>query len=393
MIRCTDITEQQRMQEELQRAQRLESLSQFAAGIAHDLNNLLTMIFAHLNLNEGQPATIVEPKERTALVNAFERARDLSRRLLSFGKGTTAPRLVVSVKAAVEESCNLSLAGSATELRLELSESLYNVQANPTELSEVFCNIILNARQVMRDAGTLLVSAANHEVGRDPKIELRPGQYVLIEFRDNGPGITAAMQQRIFEPFFTSRRGGSGLGLAMSRAIVNSYGGKITVESSEGLGAAFQVWLPAADEPLADETPVPEPDTDRGTARILVLDDEELICRLAARHLERLGYQVSTANTGEEIIAQYKKARQEGRPFDLYILDLSIQNGMGGAATLAALRDLDADVVALACTGRADEGAIAEVKAQGFVGLLGKPFWVHELASMVKAAMATRRAT
>jgi PAS domain S-box-containing protein len=391
MIRCTDITEQERMREQLQRAQRMESLSQFAAGIAHDLNNLLTMIFANLNLSDEAPASNSAPLDRAALVSAFERAREMSRRLLAFGKGTTAPRQVVSVRTTVEESCRLSLVGSKTELRLDFVEPLYNVSANATELSEVFCNIAINARQVMGDSGMLQVTANNRWHEGNASGELCNGQYVVVEFRDNGPGIDVAMQQRIFEPFFTSRRDGSGLGLAMCRAIINSYGGKISLSSSSGAGATFEVWLPATEQPVTNQALPVKLVPEKGSGRVLVLDDEELICRLAARHLERLGYEVTTATTGEAVIALYEKARAEGRAFDLFILDLGIHQGMGGVATLAALRAMDADIVALACTGEADETAAAEVKAQGFVGLLGKPFWGHELASMVKATMATRR--
>jgi CheY-like chemotaxis protein len=323
------------------------------------------------------------------MLGAFDRARDMTRRLLNFGKGASAPRQIVSVKAIIEESCNLSLRGSNTEFSLCFSEPLLSVHANATELSEVFCNIVLNARQAMKDAGRLCVTATNRTVAEANEEQLQPGEYVLVEIQDSGPGIDAAVQQRIFEPFFTSKRDGSGLGLAMSRAIVGGYGGHVAVVSSLGEGATFRVWLPATGRATARQAPESIRGTGHGSGRILVLDDDEVICRIAALQLAKQGYEVETSTDGEQAIELYRRSRANGQPFDLLILDLTVRHGMGGVETLTKLRQEDPAVVALACSGLTDEAALAEVKACGFAGLLAKPFLAHELASMVRAAMAT----
>jgi len=390
MVVCSDITEQERMRQELQRAQRMESLSQFAAGIAHDFNNLLTAIFAVLDLSNPASAEVLDPTLRASIIGAFQRAREMTRRLLNFGKGTAAPRRVVPIRPIVEESCRLSLAGSSTRLDIECREPLCEVHANATELGEVFGNIALNARQAMQDSGELRVSITNQTVGDADATSLGPGEYVSIEFKDSGPGIDAATQQRIFEPFFTSKPEGSGLGLAMSRAIVNSYGGQIELSSSLGTGTTFRVWLPATAQltKVASATPVPLPD--RVAGRILVLDDDETIGRIMSCQLQKQGYEVQVATDGARAIELHRQARTDGQAFDLLIFDLTVSNGLGGAAALAVLRGESPGIVALACSGRADEATAAEVKAQGFVGLLAKPFLAHELASLVSAVIARR---
>ena len=378
------------MRKELQRAQRLDSLSHFAAGIAHDFNNLLTAIFAGLNLAEPQLNSRGEASDQQAFIaSAFQRAKDLTQRLLSFGKGGNLPRQTLNVRALIKESCQLALTGSSTRVQLELPETLWNVHANATELSQVFCNIIINARQAMQDAGALRITAANCSIEATDGTGLNPVNYVTLQFCDSGPGMDAPLLERIFEPFFTSKPQGTGLGLAMSHSIVSSLGGRITAHSSPGVGATFQIWLPASSERLESLIPPATPNADIGSGSILVLDDDEQVCWITSRLLQKQGYRVVTATRGEQAIELYRDALSEKKLFDLIILDLTVRDGLGGEATLEQLRKMDPQVVALACSGYTDEATLLRVTQLGFVGMLRKPYLAHELYSIVKATMAS----
>jgi CheY-like chemotaxis protein len=389
MLSCLDITEQERMRRDLQRTQRLEALSQFAAGIAHDFNNLLTGLFGSLDLEEPQD-TASEPAElrRAMVLRSFERARDLAQRLLRFGKGSSLQRHTINVADILKESCTLSLSGSATNCQCPVGDQLWHVRASASELSQVFNNIILNARQAMQDFGMLTILAHNRTVGQDDVGGLTPGDYVVIQFHDTGPGIAGAALEQIFDPYFTTKPGGSGLGLATSHAIIKEYGGRITAGASPGGGAMFEVWLPAVRDVEASVFPDAGPDASRGSGRVLLMDDDEIIRISSARVLERRGFEVTSAAAGEQALELYGKAMADGRPYDLVILDLTVPGGMGGEAVLAELRKTDPDVAALASSGYSDDATASRVLAAGFVGLLGKPYLAHELCSTVKAAMS-----
>ena len=389
MITSSDITEQEQMRLELQRSQRLESLSQFAAGIAHDFNNLLTVIFSGLNLAALEGSQSGSKPPQSYVLNAFTRAKDLTFRLMRFGKGGNLQRRLIHLNSLIEESCAFALSGSGIGLSLEVSPSLWSVHANATELSQVFCNIIINARQAMADSGTLQISAENFRMAGSDASGLAPGDYVRLRFSDSGPGIDPHLLSRIFEPYFTSKAQGSGLGLAMSHAIVTNHGGRLTARSSDGAGASFEIVLPASDKPVLDSIAPPAPHLNRGSGTILWMDDNEQLCRLTALLLLKQGYSVTSAHRGEQAIELYRTAKSS-RPFDLVVLDLTVQGGMGGFDTLARLRELDAQVVALACSGYTDEETSLRVTQAGFHGLLGKPFLAHELYSAVQTAIAAR---
>ena len=390
MIVCSDITEQERMRRELQRMQRMEALSQFAAGIAHDFNNLLTAIFASLDITDApEPRAPIARDNQAIILSAFECAKDLTRRLLNFGKGGAMPKRAVGVRSIIEECCTLALSGSLTQWQLDVPEGLTPVHASGTELSQVLCNIIINARQAMQDAGKLQINARDCTVSATDNTQLAPGDYVRIELRDFGRGMNDAVLARIFEPFFTTKSEGTGLGLAMCHAIISEHGGRISVNSSPGAGATFTIWLPASSDGVASvrkTLPASKP----GTGRILVLDDNDQVREITSRLLQKQGYQVTAVDTGERAIEEFEGARGKGQPIDLLILDLNIRGGLGGEQTLARLRLTHPEVVALACTGSTDTFTTERLKAAGFVGVLGKPFFAHELYSTVQAAIDAR---
>lgn len=383
MIKCFDITEQERMRLDLQRTQRLESLNQFAAGIAHDLNNLLTIVYSGLGLAELETRDLAPHTPGAYALKAFTRARDLSQRLLNFGKAGTPQRRVVALEPIIRDSYQLALSGSGTRLQLDISPSLLNVHANPTELSQVFCNLIINARQAMGDTGTLKIVAENGSIQatQDPVVKIR--------FIDDGPGIAPEVIHRVFEPYFTSKADGSGLGLAMCRAIVTHHHGQISVQSTQGAGATFEITLPASSQ-LAETTPHYDTRSAMGSGRVLWMDDNEQLCRLTAALLTKQGYQVEVAGTGDEAISKYEDAVANATPFDLIVLDLTVQGGRGGFETLLELRERYPEVKALACSGYSDEETLVKVKEAGFRGLIAKPFLAHELYGALQDAMSAQ---
>ena len=390
MLTCNDITEQEHMRVDLQQAQRLESLTQFAAGIAHDFNNLLTVIFNGMNLGQLESARGAPEHPQAYVLNAFTRAKDLTQRLLNFGRGGNMQRRTMSLRPIIEESCQLALSGSGTTLTLEVNPSLWKVHANATELSQVFCNIIINARQAMNGSGTLHISASNCTIEAGDHVNLEPGNYVRVRFGDDGPGITPEVMARIFEPYFTSKAEGTGLGLAMSQAIITGHSGRIVADSLPGRGATFDVLLPASHHDLESMVPPSNKPSKTGSGSILWMDDDEQVARLSGMMLRRSGYDVTTASTGEDAIEVYREARTTDRPFDLVVLDLTVKGGLGGLETLPRLRQVDPNVVALACSGYSDEATLSEVVQAGFRGLITKPYLPHELYSMIQAAIPTR---
>jgi two-component system, cell cycle sensor histidine kinase and response regulator CckA len=389
-----DVTEQKRMREELQRSHRMESLSLFAAGIAHDFNNLLTGLFVGLELiRDDLPPQGIAREQYGVIMSVFTRARDLTQRLLAFSKGGVPVQKKLAVADVVRESCALSLSGTRIHHELTVDKDAWLVMADASQLSQVFTNIIINARQAMGDQGRLDIAVGNRSLAEGGVEALPAGEYVSIQFTDNGPGIPETAVDRIFDPFFTTKKEGSGLGLATSYAIVKNHGGCIVASSRPQGGASFTVWLPACGERRQESHEEAAPPATGGDGRILLMDDEEAILKLARQILARAGYEVAIAATGEDALALHRKAVAAHKPFDLVILDLTIRGGMGGMETLAALQEITPRLPAIASSGYTDGDVIDKVKENGFLGLLPKPYRAHELLSTVKATMGREKAS
>ncbi len=387
MLWCTDVTDHRRLQEAVQRSARLESLSVFAGGIAHDFNNLLTCIFGSMEAAYDANSTAESRAAQYPVVrSAFEKARDLSRRLMAFAQGSPHQRRLLDIRHLVDECCALALSGSSVQCTLESEPSPWLVEGDSTQLSQVLDNILINARQAMSDRGAVRVSIRNiTDPGR--KAPLPPGDYVRIRVEDEGPGIPQDILPKVCDPFFTTKASGTGLGLASSYAIVRDHGGHLGISSTVGMGAIVDVWLVATRAEGAERARKTAPARPHGSGRILVMDDDELIRNLARRLLGEAGYDVSVAADGEAAVEAYQQALAQDRPFGLVMLDLTVRSGLAGQETLARLRAVDAHVVALACSARSDEATVGHALDAGFVGVLPKPYMSHELFSMVKGAL------
>lgn len=386
MLSCANVTEERRLRQELSRAQRLEALGLFAAGIAHDFNNLLMAIFSGLELDVSVAESGEEREENRAMaLAAFHRARDLTRRLLTFSRHSAADKRSLDLRQLLDESIVLSLSGSGIRCEKRYCEGPAMATVDSGQMAQVFSNLLVNARQAMNDKGTLVVAISPTETAlRSDDI---PAQGIRISITDSGPGIPPDILPDIFEPYFTTKAEGTGLGLATSHAIVQEHGGSISVRSKLGAGTTFEVRIPAVTFPAPASGLKITGSLKAYAGHILVMDDQVAIQSLLQRGLEKVGYSVVVVGNGEQALLEFKGARAEGLAFDLFLLDLTIQGGMGAVETLAELRALDPDVLALATTGYADQRALDSLQKQGFSRVIAKPFLLHELYATIKAVL------
>jgi signal transduction histidine kinase/CheY-like chemotaxis protein len=380
-----EIEQREHIEEELLRARKLESLGVLAGGIAHDFNNFLTIIEGNIEVATTQlspGAPVREILEQTA--TACQRAASLSSQLLTFAKGGAPIRRVVSVATLISDAVRLTLAGAAVSIAVHIADDLWSAEVDAGQVGQVFHNILLNAKQATLEGGSIEVRAENVTVHDDKRH--RPRAHVRISIRDSGCGITPDILPLIFDPYFTTKQSGSGLGLATAYAIVSKHGGRLSVESKYGEGTVFVVDLPAS-----HSTPAPEPpDAARlrsGTGRLLVMDDEENIRALLSQVLTRLGYEVLSASHGAEAIQLYKAATAAGRGFDAVLLDLTVAGGMGGVETAKKLKELDPSAKLIASSGYSDAPVMSSFREYGFDDTILKPWTVAQLSEVFRAVL------
>ena len=382
-----DVTEKQFLEEERYKAEKLESLSVAAGGIAHDFNNLLTAVIGNLSLS------LMGDEENTrdrieASKNAATRAQDLARQLLTFAKGGAPVKRVSSLRHIVLDTIDFSLSGTNIRPSIILPEDLWPGDVDAGQISQVIHNLVINALQAMESGGALYVRGENLILDSEtapPTLE--PGRYVRLTIRDEGPGIPEEILKKIFDPYFTTKPKGSGLGLATSYSIVKNHEGYICAESRPGKGATFHIYLPASENEI-------EPEAERVTTRveqhgkILVLDDEEVICELITYTLSALGYEVVASRDGKTTLRLYKEAMEAGEPFKLVIMDLTVPGGMGGRETMRELKKLDPKAKALVSSGYTMDPTMCNFKEYGFCGSIEKPFDLVQLEQAVQKALS-----
>ena len=370
--------------EELIKINRWESLGVIAGGIAHDFNNLLATILGGIShAKDNNDRSYLADSERACLA-----AKSLTKQLLAAAKGGgPATSQVLSPAELLEEAVRLARAGSSADIALHSSETVAPIRVNRAQMMQVFQNLIINALQaVPAQSGKISLAADNIRVNEGAMPPLSAGNYVVIEFKDNGSGIPYENLDKIFEPFFTTKSQGTGLGLSTVRNLVRKHGGLITVSSTVGEGTVFRILLPQANQPAEVEmrrTPILR----TGTGRVLLMDDDPDISRLAAGMLASLDYKYDVARNGEEAITLYRRYVNVGRPYDLVILDLTVIGGMGGEEAFRQLREIDKDVRAIVCSGYDSEEMARQYMDMGFVGYLAKPFRLGDLARAIKAVL------
>lgn len=379
-----EIAQREQAEEELLRARKLESLGVLAGGIAHDFNNFLTVVQGNLEvakaqMNADQPAQ--EFLDQAA--SACQRAKLLSSQLLTFAKGGAPVRRVVSIAQLITDAVHLARTGSPVGIGVKIAEDLWPAEVDPGQIGQVLHNILLNARQAMPDGGTIEVRAEN--VAFADSLD-DAGPRVRISIRDSGRGMAADVLRRIFDPYFTTKPGGNGLGLATAYAIVGKHGGHISVESTPDVGTAFTVDLPASLETPLPPPPVTVP-VPTGTERLLVMDDDEALRILFEAVLSKLGYDVQTARDGAEAIAVCETAKAAGKGFGAVVLDLTVTGGMGGLEAAGRLKQLDPSLKLIVSSGYSEAPVMSHFGEYGFDAVIVKPWTVKEMSEVLRSVL------
>ncbi len=388
-----EITERKEHEKELLKIEKLESLGVLAGGIAHDFNNILTGItgnisFAQMFLDADHEAY----KPLAEAEKASLRAGELARQLLTFARGGEPVKKVVSLRHLVNEAVSLVLRGSNVKGTIEIPDSIHAIEADEGQMNQVFHNIIINARQAMPEGGTLTVTARNETLDAENTMALPAGGYVTISFADQGSGISDDDLKRIFDPYFTTKLSGKGLGLASVHSIVKRHGGHIGVNSVTGKGSTFTIHLPSMGETYSKhQTDSVTPSICIHTGgSILIMDDEEVVRDIAAKILEYLGYQVTTCVNGEDAIELYKVAGESGAPFSAVIMDLTIPGGMGGKDAARQILAIDPKACLIVSSGYSDDPVMSDYSIYGFNGAIAKPYKITELGQMLSSMLSKR---
>jgi PAS domain S-box-containing protein len=389
-----DITDALRIQEERAKASKLASLGLLAGGMAHDFNNILMSVMGNVSMAR---ATMAPPPSSTDWLAEAEqacvRARQLTWQLLTFSKGGVPTRKTVAIPQILHESVGLALRGSGVTCTFDMAPDLWTVDADAGQLAQVFSNVMLNARQAMRHSGVITVRAENVcEVDRrwENALRVEPGRYVRVSIVDKGVGIPKEHLSRIFDPYFSTKQGGSGLGLATTHSIVKNHGGFLAVDSQAGSGTTIHVNFPAAGSREATEQidPAAALSVD-GKHRVLVMDDEAPVRTLTMNMLDFLGYDAEVAHTGSAAVERFKRALTSNHPFDVVMLDLVVPGDIGGTEAMDQLGALDPAVKAILMSGCGQDPVVRSFQSHGFQAVITKPFTLRELNAALHSVIGS----
>lgn len=390
-----DITHQKKMEGELQKSQKLESIGTLAGGIAHDFNNLLLGILGNIELSKLQATP--ENKLYKNLIsaeNACGRAKQLTQQFITFSKGGAPAKKIGSVEKMIQDSVNLALAGSNLKNELSVSEDLWSVEFDEDQMKQAVNELLSNANEAMPEGGTVYISVKNVNINENscrvgmPVVE---GRYVQLVIRDNGTGIHKNDLAKIFDPYFSTKpRGtqkGMGLGLTTTYSIIKSHGGYIDIKSKPGLGTTVKVYLPVADPKKGPEI-LPDVEPILGPATILFMDDDEMVKEIAGQILSLSGHDVIFAKDGLEAVDLYQQAMESEHPFDAVVLDLTVRGGMGGKEAMKRLMEIDPQVKAIVSSGYSDDPVVTDFRKYGFSSVAIKPYNVEILNKAIHDVLA-----
>ncbi len=384
--------EKQKLAGEILRASKLQSVGALAGGIAHDFNNMLTAVLGNLSLALQHPALPAEllPRLEEAIGGAV-RAQEVTRHLLTFSEGGAPIKQTLRVRPLIEETSTLVIAGSNVQCRFRLPDDLWDTEADPSQLKQVISSIVLNAVEAMPGGGSTCISAANL-VQPPADTPLPAGEYIAVTIKDEGTGIAPGDLQRIYDPFFTTKRQSRGLGLAAAYSIIQRHGGHISIDSEPDQGTTARIYLRASRphveaaapaSPVAPGEPV-EPAAPAKQRRVLMMDDDAAIRMLAEVIFAQMNFDVETAPDGETALAAHAAAAAGGKPFDLVIMDLTIPGGMGGKEAIALLRKKDTSVCTIVSSGYSNDPVMSQHLEHGFNAVLPKPYTVSDLTALLR---------
>ena len=384
-----DISQQIKTEQELLKSRKLESIGVLAGGIAHDFNNILAIILGNIDLillDNSLPESA-----RTRLSNmqkASLRAQGLTQQLLTFSKGGAPIRAVSSLENLIKDSADFVLHGRNVASRFDISQELWAAAVDKGQISQVIQNIVINGCEAMADGGTIVIAARNVTGGEELNAQLSPGQkYVALSIADSGKGISQENIDKIFDPYFSTKTEGNGLGLAICHSIISKHEGQISVESHAETGTVFTIYLPASDTLPTAEAQAKDIVPGTMNATILIMDDEEAIRDLGKMMLEEMGYATLAAADGVEALELYKKHKEQNTPIDLVIMDLTIPGGMGGKDAVQKLLNYDRDAKAIVCSGYSNDPIMADPASYGFQAAISKPYKYATLAAVIRKSL------
>lgn len=384
-----DVSQERRFLEELEKVKKLESVGVLAGGIAHDFNNILTGITGNLSLATLQlePGHSAGKFVQTAEKATF-RASLLTKQLLTFAKGGEPIKESSSIYEIIQDSCEFSLVGSAVDCKIKCTKELWNSDIDKGQISQVMQNLIINSSQAMPGGGSINVLCENypHNAAENRELPLPAGDYIRVRVKDNGAGIPTTALKNIFDPYFTTKQEGRGLGLAVCYAIIKKHQGLISCHSELGHGTTFTIYLPASDKAaVKQETSQVSPS---GKGRILLMDDDETIRDVAEHMLAALGYSVDSACDGEETLSKYKEAMEKQESFLVVIMDLTIPGGMGGAEAAQKLIKIDPQAKIIVASGYSNDPIMANYQDYDFCSAIAKPFDIHNMGRTIAAVLS-----
>ncbi|MBU0961204.1 MAG: response regulator, partial [Proteobacteria bacterium] len=389
-----DVTHEKKIEEELLKIRKLESIGVLAGGIAHDFNNILSAILGNIELAAYRIAED-DSKTMTLLAEAqkaSKRAAKLTQQLLTFSKGGVPVREATTLPELITDSADFVLHGSQVFCKYTFPDDLWMVDVDSGQIGQVVQNIILNAKHAMPEGGAIVIRCANvKDAAREALLNVDKGDYVRITIQDTGVGIPQEIRDKVFDPYFTTKQEGSGLGLAICHSIVHKHEGYLTVDSVSGKGTTFTIYLPAVFSPdrHTEEKHGVVPSVK--AARIMVMDDDEMVRTVAAAQLTILGHEPVLVTDGEQAINRYQKSQDRGTPIDLVIMDLTIPGGMGGQEAAQKLHQLDPKAIIIVASGYSNDRVMANYREYGFYSAVAKPFDLTELSRAIESALKTNR--
>jgi PAS domain S-box-containing protein len=376
-----DVTEKRRTAEELLKVEKLESVGVLAGGIAHDFNNILAAILGNIELAGMSigPTSAAYPLLQDAK-KASLRAKDLTQQLLTFSKGGDPVKKTTPIGKTIIDSANFVLHGSPVSCRFSIPDDLWLVDIDSGQISQVIQNLVINAKHAMPDGGEARINCINiADIRSETTIGLPCKAYVKISVQDTGCGIAEKHLEKIFDPYFSTRKEGSGLGLAITHSIISKHDGHIAVQSQIGEGTTFTIYLPASDQQVIHDSTKEVHESRTAKARILVMDDELLVQDIAEQMLDCLGHEALQAADGKEAIEIFNEHRKSGKPVDVIIMDLTIPGGMGGKDAIQEILKIDPEAKVIVSSGYSNDPIMADYQQYGFKAAIAKPFLLSDL--------------